>query len=71
VKTCIPADALLWALVATIRDGAHVATDEELRGLLGSGCPRERVREVLARAAAENPDKPFAQALARLDAIAS
>jgi hypothetical protein len=71
MKTCIPADALLWALVASIREGAHVATEDELRGLLGSGCPRERVREVLARAGSENPDKPFAQALALLDAIAS
>jgi len=67
--TCIPADALLWALVTRIRDAGHLATESDLRGLLGSGCPRERVRDTLVREAAAHPDRPFAQVIALLDGL--
>jgi hypothetical protein len=67
---CIPgADAMLWALVARIRDHGYLPTDDDLRALLGSRCPRERVREVMAREAERHPDRPFALALARLDEV--
>jgi hypothetical protein len=44
---CIPADSMLWALVARIRDDGYAATAEDMRALVGSGCPAPRVREVL------------------------
>ncbi len=64
---CIPVDSMLWALVARVRDDGHVPTTEELRSLMRSGCPRARVREVLAREGERHPDRPFARALAALD----
>ncbi len=68
---CIPAaDAMLWALVARIRGGGYEATADDLRALLGSRCPRDRIRSVLAREAELRPDRPFGPALARLDEIA-
>lgn len=59
---------MLWALVARIRDDAYVATEADLRALLGSGCSAARAREVLSREAAARPDRPFAAALRALDA---
>lgn len=67
--TCIPADALLWALVARIRDVGYRATEPDLRGLLGSGCPRDRIRDMLVREAAAHPGRPFAHAIALLDGL--
>jgi hypothetical protein len=66
---CIPPDAMLWALVARIRDEGYAPTVDDLRALLGSRCPRERAREVLAREAERHPERPFAPALARLDEV--
>jgi hypothetical protein len=63
---CIPVDSMLWALVARIRDEGHVATESELRALLGSGCSAARAREVLGREGQRHPERPFAEALALL-----
>lgn len=66
---CIPVDSMLWALVARIRDDAYFATEADVRALVGSGCPRARVREVLEREGQVRPDRPFAHALAVLTRI--
>ncbi|HEY8041376.1 MAG TPA: hypothetical protein VIF15_16335 [Polyangiaceae bacterium] len=66
---CIPVDSMLWALVARIRDQGYMASEADLRALLGSGCSRERAREVLAGEAARHGGRPFAQALAALGRI--
>ena len=66
---CIPVDSMLWALVARIRDDGYVATAADLRALLGSGCPRVRLREVLDQGRLASPDRPFEAAIAMLDAI--
>jgi hypothetical protein len=57
---CIPVDSMLWALVARIRDDGYLVTDTDLRALLGSGCSRDHLREVLERA-----DRGSAPAFAR------
>ncbi len=67
---CMPVDALLWGLVASIRDAGRVPTEADLRGILGSGCPRERLRAVLLDQGAKHPDRPFALAIALLDRLA-
>lgn len=63
---CIPVDSMLWALARRIRDEAYVATDADLRALLGSGCSAERARTVLASEAEKHPGQPFAEALSAL-----
>jgi len=60
---------MLWALVARIRDESYRVTRADLRALLGSGCSRERAREVLEREGASHPGAPFAAALETLAAI--
>ena len=60
---------MLWALVARIRDESYRATRDDLRALLGSGCSRERAREVLEREGARHPGAPFAAALETLAGI--
>jgi len=60
---CIPVDSMLWALVARIRDDAYPVRPDDLRALLGSGCSRQRAREVLEREAAAHPGAPFGAAL--------
>ena len=66
---CIPADSMLWALVARVRDEGYVVTGGDLRALLGSGCTRARAREVLEGQAARHPGRPFAAALAVLGGL--
>jgi hypothetical protein len=46
---CVTAHALLSALVARLARGGPDATLEELRAILGAGCPMEDVRVALAR----------------------
>jgi|HubBroStandDraft_2_1064218.scaffolds.fasta_scaffold348339_2 hypothetical protein len=60
---CIPVDSMLWALVARIRDEGYVATEADLRALLGSGCTRDRARQVLSSEGQRRADRPFADAL--------
>jgi len=68
---CISPDALLSALILGIeRDGA-VPTAAELAAVMGAGCRREDIRRRLAALAAERPERPFAQTIAVLDAIAA
>jgi hypothetical protein len=54
---------MLWALVARIRDESYRVSRDDLRALLGSGCSRERAREVLEREGARHPGAAFAWAL--------
>lgn len=58
---------MLWALAARIRDEHYAATVEDMRALLGSGCARGRIREVLAELAATWPSAPFSVALSALE----
>jgi hypothetical protein len=46
---CVPAQALLGALVAKVERG-HEPTQQEIDALVGSGCPREEVTAALTRA---------------------
>jgi len=64
---CIPADSMLWALAVRIRDERYAATVEDMRALLGSGCARARIREVLSAEAARWPAAPFSVALSALE----
>ncbi len=54
---CIPVDSMLWALVGRIRDERYVASASDFRALLGSGCTKERIREVLRIEAARSPER--------------
>ena len=64
---CIPADSMLWALVTRIREEGYLASADDLRALIGSGCPRERVKEVLEREAPGHP--AFRAALVSLEQV--
>jgi hypothetical protein len=66
---CIPVDSMLWALVRRIREEGYVATEADLRALVGSGCTPARAREVLAGERERHPAAPFAEALAVLSRI--
>ncbi len=68
---CIPVDSMLWALVARIRDERYVAAASDLEALLGSGCTKERIREVLRLEAARSPDasQPLHAALRVLEGL--
>ena len=66
---CIPVDSMLWALVARIRDEGYVATRDDFLALIGSGCPRARAHEVLAREGAQCPDARFVVAIATLEDV--
>jgi hypothetical protein len=46
---CVPAQALLDALVAKVERG-HEPTQREIDALVGSGCTREEVAAAIARA---------------------
>lgn len=50
---CVTAHALLSALVARLEKGGAAATAEELRAIVGAGCPRADVDAALARASGE------------------
>lgn len=70
---CIPVDSMLWALAARIRDEHYAATPDDMRALLGSGCTKARIREVLLQLEAgcqagqgQWPPAPFSVALAAL-----
>jgi hypothetical protein len=67
---CIPADSMLWALVARIRDEGYAASEADLRALLRSGCSRQRAYEVLSSEGRRHADRPFADALAVLETVA-
>ncbi len=67
---CIPVDSMLWALVGRIRDEGYVASEADLRALLGSGCTAARARTVLAAEAERHPGRPFGEALAVLSRLA-
>lgn len=58
---------MLWALAARIRDDHYAATVDDMRALLGSGCARARILEVLSTLAARWPDAPFSVALSALE----
>ncbi len=58
---------MLWALAARIRDEHYAATVDDMRALLGSGCARARIVEVLSALAARWPDAPFSVALSMLE----
>lgn len=66
---CIPVDSMLWALVRRIREDGYVATEADLRALVGSGCTVARAREVLAAERERHPAAPFADALAALSRV--
>jgi hypothetical protein len=78
---CIPADSLLWALAARIRDERYAATVEDMRALVAAlggrgdanadanGRARARIREVLRAEAARWPAAPFSVALAALESL--
>jgi hypothetical protein len=63
---CIPVDSMLWALARRIREEGYVATEADLRALLGSGCSTARARAVLVSERDRHPGRPFAEALAVL-----
>jgi hypothetical protein len=65
---CIPVDSMLWALIARVRDDGYLVTDTDLRALLGSGCSREHLREVLERASPGNTSA-FVRALEVLSTL--
>lgn len=72
---------MLWALAARIRDERYVATVDDMRALVaafrgkhedgpgpaGAKAAKARIREVLAKLAAEWPDAPFSVALSALE----
>ncbi len=58
---------MLWALAARIRDEHYAATVDDMRALIGSGCARGRIREVLSEQARAWPDAPFSVALSALE----
>jgi len=60
---------MLWGLARRIREEGYVATESDLRSLLGSGCTAARAREVLHRERERHPERPFAAALDALDAL--
>jgi hypothetical protein len=60
---CIPVDSMLWALVGRMRDDGYVATEADLRALLGSGCSVARAREVFGAERDRHPGRPFGEAL--------
>jgi hypothetical protein len=66
---CIPVDSMLWALVARIRDEGYVPSEADLRALLGSGCSRDRARQVLSSEGQRRADRPFADALSTLERV--
>lgn len=63
---CISPDALLAGLLLRMTREGYSPTDDDLRGLLGSGCPRDR----LDRALAARPDPVSAEARVRLARVA-
>jgi hypothetical protein len=60
---------MLWALARRIREEGYVATESDLRSLLGSGCSAARAREVLRGERERHPGRPFTEALAALDRV--
>ncbi len=65
MSTCVPAHALLSAVVARLASGGADTTRQELAAVIGSGVPREDVARALAR-----DDAPgFARARAVLASI--
>jgi hypothetical protein len=60
---------MLWALAARIRDERYAATVDDMKALLGSGCARARIREVLSAEAARWPEAPFSVALSALETV--
>ncbi len=60
---------MLWALAARIRDERYAATADDMRALLGSGCSKARIREVLGTLAATWPEAPFSVALSALEIV--
>jgi hypothetical protein len=63
---CVGPGALVSALVLRIEEG-YVATERDLRALLGSRCTKEEIREALLRNRSKS--ERFDQALALLDAL--
>lgn len=51
--TCVTAHALLSALVRRLETGGPEARADELRAIVGSGCPRADVEAALARASGD------------------
>lgn len=60
---------MLWALAARIRDEHYAATVDDMRALLGSGCAKARIHEVLTSLAARWPAAPFSVALSALEIV--
>jgi hypothetical protein len=63
---------MLWALIARVRDEGYEPTREDLRALMGSGCSRARLAEVMGREGAQSAAEVrqvFAAALAMLATI--
>jgi len=67
---CISPQALVSALILRIEREGIVPSEKELAAVLGAGCPREDMRARLVERARACPDRPFAEAIALLDAIA-
>ena len=63
---CVRPDALLSALVFSMREHCREATAQELGALLGAGCSRDEVRRALSAYADR---APFARAIALLDHV--
>jgi len=66
---CISPEALVSALILRIERDGDLPTPAELAAVIGAGCRQEDIRHRLATLAAERPERPFAQAIAVLDAI--
>ena len=66
---CISPHALVSGLLLRIERDGYVPASSEIAALLALGCSRDDLRRAFAERAAAHPDRPFARAIALLDAL--
>jgi len=66
---CVSPQALVSGLLLRIERDDHVPASAEIAALLALGCSREDLRRAFAERGAARPDRPFARAIALLDAL--
>jgi hypothetical protein len=68
---CVSPEALVSALILRIERDGVLPSSADLATVIGAGCGREDIRSRLAALAERRPERPFAEAIALLDAIPS
>jgi hypothetical protein len=66
---CVSPQALVSGLLLRIERDGHVPEPREIAALLALGCSRDDLRRAFAERGAAHPDRPFAHAIALLDAL--